>query len=196
MGVHPRLSKVVRYPRLEARRALQYNFIQRSGLRPRQYHSTMDMKAFTDCCGRFTGGGAAVLLVHHTGKDAARGMRGNYTLVANIDTVICCEEFGQRRGMDLHCQKQKDAAFFEPYRVLNEEIDLGGGVTSLVLDYQDGPLTDRPASKNRFERLVDEEGKVLHFSPTGRANARSKGSIVEAVQAGIRATGSDEIPGV
>ena len=163
---------------------------------PGDENATVDMKAFTDCCGRFTQAGAAVLLVHHTGKDAAKGMRGNYTLVANIDTVICCEEFGHRRGMDLTCQKQKDAGFFAPYRVHNEEIDLGGGITSLALDYQDGPLADRPTSKNRHERLVDEEEKVLHFSPSGRVNAKSKGGIVEAVQAGIRATGSDEIPGV
>ena len=163
---------------------------------PGDENATVDMKAFTDCCGRFTEAGAAVLLVHHTGKDPGRGMRGNYTLVANIDTVIYCEEFGQRRGMDLICQKQKDAGFFAPYRVHNEEVAFGDGVTSLVLDYQDGPLADRPASKNRFERLVDEEEKVLHFSPTGEANARSKASIVEAVQAGIRATGRVEIPGV
>lgn len=163
---------------------------------PGDENATMDMKAFTDCCGRFTQAGAAVLLVHHTGKDAAKGMRGNYTLVANIDTVICCEEFGQRRGMDLICQKQKDAGFFTPYRVHNEEVALEDGITSLVLDYQDGPLADRPTSKNRHERLVDEEEKVLHFSPIGRENALSKGDIVRGVQAGIRATGSDEILGV
>ena len=39
--------------------------------------------------------GAAVLLIHHPGKDAARGLRGHSSLHAALDTVVSVDEDGE-----------------------------------------------------------------------------------------------------
>ena len=51
--------------------------------------------------------GACVLLVHHTGKDAARGTRGSSALTGAIDTGI--EVRGDTKAMTLVNTEQKDA---------------------------------------------------------------------------------------
>lgn len=56
--------------------------------------------------------GAAVLLVHHAGKDTSAGMRGNSALHGAVATVIECK--GGDGRLELSCRKQKDDAEFDP----------------------------------------------------------------------------------
>lgn len=51
--------------------------------------------------------GATVILVHHPGKDAARGLRGHSSLYAAMDTVIEVDKDGQQTRWRL--QKSKDS---------------------------------------------------------------------------------------
>ena len=56
--------------------------------------------------------GSTVLIVHHEGKDPARGARGPMALLAAVDTSI-------KLGVDvtLRCEAQRDAEPFEPIGV-------------------------------------------------------------------------------
>jgi hypothetical protein len=50
-----------------------------------------------------------VIAVHHTGKDAARGMRGSYAWFGNVDVVLETDRKNERHvAVDLHVRKMKD----------------------------------------------------------------------------------------
>jgi len=53
--------------------------------------------------------GATVLLVHHTGKDSSRGMRGSNRLLGDLDTTIEIVRHSDASRVALHVRKQKDA---------------------------------------------------------------------------------------
>lgn len=76
-------------------------------------NSSEDMSAFVrGCDGLRETTGAAVLVVHHVGHGADTRSRGSSVLEAAADTVILCSRDNNR--ITLECQKQKDAAEFEP----------------------------------------------------------------------------------
>ncbi len=53
--------------------------------------------------------GCAVLLIHHSGKDQARGARGSSALVAGVDAVFRVDRARDALAVTLHCEKMKDA---------------------------------------------------------------------------------------
>lgn len=67
--------------------------------------------------------GGLVLLVHHTGKDAARGLRGHSSLLAALDAVIEVSRDGERR--EWRIAKSKDAADDEAHPFRLEVVELG-----------------------------------------------------------------------
>lgn len=67
-------------------------------------NATKDMSAFVKGLDRVRQScGAAMVVVHHTGKDGTRGMRGSSAAFASAETVV---KVGKRR---LDCEKQKNA---------------------------------------------------------------------------------------
>jgi RecA-family ATPase len=80
---------------------------------------------------------ATILVVHHSGKDKARGERGSTVLRAAADTVVRLDKQG--RTITLKCEKQKDGEEFEEVLLTLETIPLGGDQSSCVL---------RPAGKD------------------------------------------------
>jgi hypothetical protein len=70
--------------------------------------------------------GGCVLLIHHSGKDTAAGLRGSSALLGATDTVM--EVKAGEDGMELVCRKQKDDAEFMPFRLALEvvEVTVGG----------------------------------------------------------------------
>ena len=58
--------------------------------------------------------GATVLIVHHSGKDESRGMRGSTALLGAVDSEISCEKISPEGAQDrigrLSVTKQKDGA--------------------------------------------------------------------------------------
>lgn len=113
---------------------------------------TKAMNTFTNRCGalkeRF---GSSVLVLHHTGWDTKRE-RGNRSLRNNFDTVIKCEK---KRESHVHfsCEKQKDAPFFDDFRLKVREVDLGEGDTSCVLVDSDGD--------EELEFSLDDQAEAL-----------------------------------
>ena len=65
-----------------------------------------------------------IILIHHAGKDIARGSRGGSNLPAGCDTII--ELTGSmEKGIKVKCMKQKNSALFPDYELRPKLIDLG-----------------------------------------------------------------------
>jgi len=81
--------------------------------------------------------GGLVLLVHHTGKDASRGLRGHSSLLAALDSVIEVSRDGDRR--EWRTTKAKDATDGEAHAFRLEVVEVGADadgepVTSCVVE--------------------------------------------------------------
>ncbi|WP_257127813.1 helicase RepA family protein [Burkholderia sp. MSMB2157WGS] len=85
--------------------------------------------------------GGAVLVVHHTGKDAAKGLRGHSSLFAALDAALEVTRIDGRREWTV--AKSKDDADGERYAFALRVVDLGEDedgepVTSCVVAPDDG----------------------------------------------------------
>lgn len=86
--------------------------------------------------------GGLVVLVHHSGKDAARGLRGHSSLFAAMDAVLEVVRDGARREWKL--SKSKDGADGQahPFRLVVVPLgtdDDGDPITSCVIEPDDTP---------------------------------------------------------
>lgn len=107
--------------------------------------------------------GAAVLFVHHSGKDQARGARGHSSLSAAVDTEI---EVTAEEGQ--HCAavlKQRDLDKGTPFGFTLRMIEMGRNphgepVTSCLVEFSDEPAPSRVVAlkghqKRAYELLCD-----------------------------------------
>lgn len=86
--------------------------------------------------------GGLVLLVHHSGKDATKGLRGHSSLHAALDAVIEVTRDGDRR--EWRTSKSKDGADGEPHPFRLDVVELGDdnhgeAVTSCVVASEEAP---------------------------------------------------------
>lgn len=118
--------------------------------------------------------GATLLLVHHTGKNEARGLRGHSSLLAAVDTALEIE----RRGMGgvMRVVKQKDGA---------DGIELGFVVRPVGASLAVAPGTPA-AARASFIRLHPLQEKILK-ALTKAAGKSRKLSYVAAFDAACRA---------
>lgn len=115
--------------------------------------------------------GGFVLLVHHSGKDAGKGLRGHSSLHAALDAVIEVSRDGDRREWKV--AKSKDGADGEghPFRLDVVELgadDEGEPVTSCVVRVDDSPqeATRPKLPRGGNQRVVyDALGPLLRKSP-------------------------------
>jgi hypothetical protein len=92
---------------------------------PGDENSQQDMSAYVRACDRLSADtGAAILIVHHTGKDETRGLRGSNALLGALDTNVLVKRMG--RNVELINEapfgKQKDADEFETVRLVAQPI--------------------------------------------------------------------------
>ncbi|MDA8351767.1 MAG: helicase RepA family protein [Firmicutes bacterium] len=131
-------------------------------------NSAADMRAFVSGCDRVKEEtGATVLIVHHSGKDTAKGMRGSSALLGAVDVAISVEkdkdndEFVTIKNPDM-----KDYEEFPPITLRGEEIELEDGDTSLVFGITEYRTTDRkpkpmpPAQTKILNALQTADGPV------------------------------------
>ncbi|MDA7809258.1 helicase RepA family protein, partial [bacterium] len=111
-------------------------------------NSATDMGAFVDACDRIRHHtGAAVIGVHHSGKDVSRGMRGSSALLGAVDTSI--EVKNSDGVICLKNEKQKDHAEHPPIYVKMKEIVLIDG-SSVVLELISSDGGKNPTKRPRF----------------------------------------------
>jgi hypothetical protein len=88
--------------------------------------STMDM--LLDALIRLQEAGASVLLVHTSGKDVSRGMRGSAALKGALETEIEVVVPGDEpRRLTLICRQQKHAPAFDPIRLALQVVRVPDG---------------------------------------------------------------------
>ena len=100
--------------------------------------------------------GTSSLIVHHTGKDAAKGGRGASAFFANADFFFMLMR--ERKDLlltTMFCQKLKDEDLFKPIAMMGVSVDLFNGDGSPMID-QEGKR------KNSLSiRLADETTKMM-----------------------------------
>lgn len=97
--------------------------------------------------------GAAVLVVHHTGKDKSKGMRGSSALLGAADVVV--EVTGSEGRVTLRVDQAKDFPNGREWQFGSEQVG-----DSLVL--VEGATTTAPVSEAQVQHLVE----VLRSSAT------------------------------
>jgi hypothetical protein len=111
--------------------------------------------------------GGLVLLVHHTGKDASRGLRGHSSLLAALDAAIEVTRDGDRREWRLAKSKDGRDGDAHPFRLAVVELGVdadGDTVSSCVIEL-DAPAdaaSRRPQPKGSNQRTAwDVLGAML-----------------------------------
>lgn len=143
-----------------------------------------DIAALVASCGKIQAAtGAHVMLVHHTGKDASRGLRGHSSLHAALDSEIELTSSGDE--VKATATKQRDLAFHAPIHFTLRAVEIGtdedgDAVTSAVCD----PITPAPRAKGALAgnsaKKAEAEGRAiaaLRLLPQGEFSAADAGAI-------------------
>lgn len=143
--------------------------------------------------------GAAVVVVHHSGKDLGKGMRGSSALLGAMDTTVEVERASDGRSIKVAVKKQKDAEREPPMRFNMEKVgdslvlrpivmvdaqgDFGGGMDPILeLARQEAnerggsiPLKELAAIVCERDGVADKTArrKIEAAIPDGRGNARA-----------------------
>jgi hypothetical protein len=131
--------------------------------------------------------GGLVVLIHHSGKDLSKGLRGHSSLYAALDAVIEVTREGGQRSWRL--EKSKDGADGERHSFRLEVLDVGidndgDVITSCVVVRQEAAVdtvhrAKMPSGVN--QRLIWEAlGKLFRESPhLGKAGAPPSRPCIE-----------------
>ena len=99
--------------------------------------------------------GGIVLVVHHTGKDDSKGMRGHSSLYASLDFALECTAHGNLSAQ-FKIAKSKDSESDKGYTFKMSVINLGYDedgelITSLAVNPE--PIIDIPTSKTKVKNI-------------------------------------------
>lgn len=115
--------------------------------------------------------GGLVLVVHHTGKDSSRGLRGHSSLLAALDCVLEVNREGERREWKLAKAKDGDDDKARPFRldVVELPLDAEGWPVSSCVIQQEEPAADAvrrvKTPKGGNQRIIwDGVGELLRDS--------------------------------
>lgn len=120
--------------------------------------------------------GGLVVLVHHTGKDESKGLRGHSSLFAALDAVVTVSRDGDRREWKMG--KSKDGADGEAHTFKLQVETLGfdehrDSLTSCVV-----VPTNEPPKEPKGKRMGECEGAVLEFLANRPGGVR-KGDVTK-----------------
>jgi hypothetical protein len=135
---------------------------------------TKDMNTITDSLGqiRMAFGGCCVLVVHHPGKEVAKGMRGSSALPANADTVIRIagpndnEPMQPGDALSIVSEKAKDGETFESISFTTQKVtwvredsgEIGNSLVVIGSDHAPEIQAERAVIRRKpssAERLLD-----------------------------------------
>ncbi len=105
--------------------------------------------------------GGLVVLVHHTGKDESKGLRGHSSLFAALDAVVTVNRDGDRREWKLG--KSKDGADGEAHTFKLQVEPLGFDEHGDSLTSCAVVPTNEPPREPKGKRMGECEGAVLEF---------------------------------
>lgn len=143
--------------------------------------------------------GATVVVVHHSGKDLSKGMRGSTALLGAMDTTVEVERDNDGRSIRVTVKKQKDAErepamrfnmekvgdslVLRPTVMVDAQGEFGGGMDPILeLARQEAserggsiPLKELAAIVCERDGVSDKTArrKIEKAVPEGRSNARA-----------------------
>lgn len=146
-------------------------------------NSPEDMTAIVSNCDKIRDGtGAHVCLVHHSGKDEARGARGHSSLRAATDTEIEITREPEATSSNVRVAKQRDLEAADPFSFTLKSVPLGTNrrgkdVTSCVVlpaEKEDKNRLGREPIARAFTMMIDAwtAGKPLSHKPQSRDTGR------------------------
>jgi AAA domain len=156
-------------------------------------NTSRDMGELIDACKRLQAElSGLVVLVHHSGKDATKGLRGHSSLYAALDAAIEVTRSGDRREWAI--DKAKDGSDGERHAFALKVVEIGADedgepVTSCVVVPDDSPPTTRlKLPHGGTQKIVyDALGPLLRASQHfGKGNAPAGRPCVE-IEAAILA---------
>ena len=135
-------------------------------------NSARDVGAVVAACGRIQHElGAAVMIVHHTGKSGE--MRGSTALKGAADT--CIEVRSDDPLVTLACEKQKDQSGFAPLTFKRQVIDLAHG-SSLIFE----PTAAVPVGRKLPHAQEVALNFLRHKYPEGASPELWQGDVIAA----------------
>lgn len=143
-------------------------------------NSSKDMRIFTKALGQYREAfpDLHVMLIHHSGKAADKGMRGSTALPGAIDTTLRVTRVDDATNGDLYVEKQKDGrdAYSIPFKLAEVEVVRFDGEeqvhssTCIVEQNTDGKPPKLPASQQRaavallqLDDQVKQSGDAITF---------------------------------
>ena len=150
-------------------------------------NSSEDMGAFITSCGHLQQVfEAALLVIHHSGKDQAKGLRGHSSLLGAVDTELELLRFDdQPRGV-VTISKQKDGEDGVRYGFEMVEIDIDeGSAATLSLDEPRKSLAVNPSDE--AARRTSEEAQKVGLNRAGKG--KKQAIAVDALRALINKKG-------
>jgi hypothetical protein len=133
-------------------------------------NSASDMMQFVVTCGRIQQivQGAALMILHHSGKDQSRGMRGSSALLGAVDTELELIRFEDSMKGIIRTAKQKDGEDGTRYGFEMVKVELaapagslqiGDPVTSLAVQASDSAKTDHAKMTEKKPPANKDGGK-------------------------------------
>lgn len=131
-------------------------------------NSPVDMTKLVSSCDVIREQGSiSVLLVHHTGKDAAKGLRGHSSLIAALDTALEVKAATTKAPSSVNAFKQRDRSKESDLTFKLDVVELGTDdegdvVTSCVVQHD---LQGDEDSKNVGRKKKYEASELLELLP-------------------------------
>lgn len=112
-----------------------------------------------------------VLIIHHTGKDVTKGMRGHSSLFGAMDAVVDVCRTGDRREIEI--KKVKDGEDGVKHGFALEVVQVGEDttgdpITSCVIRVDDAPADNTPRPPKGGNQRIVYDALLPHFRDSGK----------------------------
>jgi hypothetical protein len=148
-------------------------------------NSSEDMGAFITSCGHLQGEfKAALMVIHHSGKDAAKGLRGHSSLLGAVDTELELLRFDDQPKGVLTVSKQKDGEDGLRFGFEMVEVDIDQDREgSLSLDETRKSLAVSPSDEALKSRADEARKTGLDRTGKGKRQAVAMDALRDAINA-------------
>lgn len=139
-------------------------------------NSSEDMGAFITAMGKIQEFlNCALMVLHHCGKDAAKGLRGHSSLLGAVDTELELLRFDEQMKGVLTISKQKDGADNERFGFEMVNVQIGELVNSLAVQASDSALNELPSkAKNNAGKGRNQSIEMMSLETVVKAKGIPK----------------------
>jgi hypothetical protein len=139
-------------------------------------NSSEDMGAFITAMGKVQEFlNCALMVLHHCGKDAAKGLRGHSSLLGAVDTELELLRFDEQMKGVLTISKQKDGADNERFGFEMVEVEIKPLVYSLAVVASDSALNELPSkAKNNAGKGRNQSIEMMSLETVVKAKGIPK----------------------